>query len=478
MPKSTVKQSQSDAASVTTATVLLPQPPPAAPALPTISERLAAGKALRDTVPRSSHSEWQPLAQRSDPMAVLEASNRGRLPDLLPLRYGRMLTSPFAFLRGAASIMAADLAHTPSTKLHVQACGDCHLANFGAYGTPERQMVFDVNDFDETLPAPWEWDLKRLATSVVVAGRYLHLPDKTNREATLSVVRAYREHMQTYAAMTFLEVWYAHISVESLLHGLPSPKAQKSLKAELHKAQHLTPVLELAKSTTVTDGQRRFVDNPPLVFHPSPDDPLAAELLAVFHQYRPTLRDDWRVLLDHYHVVDTAIKVVGVGSVGTRCGVALLVAGYNDPLFLQIKEARPSVLAPYVSQSRYEHQGHRVISGQHLMQAASDIFLGWARSDSGRDYYVRQLRDLKASVVVEGMTAPDLSGYAALCGWALARAHARSGDRLMISGYLGQKDTVDQAIATFALAYADQTEQDYQKLVAAVKAGQIEAVTL
>ena len=477
MPKSTAKQSQSAAISVTTATA--PPPPlPAAPALPTINARLAAGKALRDTVPRSSHREWQPPSQRSDPLAVLAASNQGRLPELLPLRYGRMLTSPFAFLRGAASIMAADLAHTPSTKLSVQACGDCHLANFGAYGTPERQLVFDVNDFDETLPAPWEWDLKRLATSVVVAGRSRHWSDQTNREAALVVVRAYREHMQAYAAMTFLAVWSAQIGVESLLHCLPSPKAQKSLQAELHKAQHLTPVLALAKLTTVTDGQRRFVDNPPLVFHPSPDDPLAAELLAVFQQYRHTLRDDWRVLLEHYHVVDTAIKVVGVGSVGTRCGVALLVAGYNDPLFLQIKEARPSVLAPYVGPSIYEHQGHRVVSGQHLMQAASDSFLGWARSDSGRDYYVRQLRDLKASVVLEGMTAPDLSGYAALCGWALARAHARAGDRLMISGYLGQKDTVDQAIATFALAYADQTEQDYQQLVAAVKAGQIQAVTL
>jgi uncharacterized protein (DUF2252 family) len=441
-----------------------------------LAERTAAGKALRDKVPRSSHEDWKPAPNRSEPVALLEESNQGRLPELLPIRYGRMLTSAFAFLRGSASIMAADLSETPKTGIKVQACGDCHLSNFGGYGTPERNLVFDVSDFDETLPAPWEWDVKRLAASIVVAGRSLKLSDKTSQEAARTAVQSYREHMNEYAQMTVLEVWYSHIGVESLLTFTRNAKEQKKLKQEVKKAETLTPVLELHKLTEMVKGQRRFIDNPPLVFHPSPADPLAEEMLSVFHKYRKTLRDDWRVLLDDYHVVDVAMKVVGVGSVGTRCGVALLVAGHNDPLFLQIKEARASVLEPYAGKSIYKNHAQRVVSGQQLMQAASDIFLGWTRGDSGHDFYLRQLRDMKTPVAVEGMSEADLHGYSNLCGWALARAHARSGDRVMISAYLGQKDTFDQAIAHFAVAYADQTEQDYQELVAAVKAGRLKAI--
>ena len=441
-----------------------------------LAERAAAGKALRDAVPRSSHADWKPAPNRPDPIALLEESNQGRLPELLPLRYGRMLTSPFAFLRGSASIMAADLSETSKTGIKVQACGDCHLSNFGGYGTPERNLVFDVNDFDETLPAPWEWDIKRLAASIVVAGRYIKLSDKTSQEAALTAVQSYREHMNEYAQMTVLEVWYSHIGVESLLTFTRNAREQKKLKQEVKKAHSLTPVLELHTLTKMVNGQRRFIDNPPLVFHPLPEDPLAEEMLSVFHKYRKSLRDDWRVLLDHYHLVDVAMKVVGVGSVGTRCGVALLVAGHNDPLFLQIKEARASVLEPYAGKSVYKNHAQRVVAGQQLMQAASDIFLGWTRSDSGHDFSLRQLRDMKTAVAVEGLSEADHHGYSNLCGWALARAHARSGDRIMISGYLGQKDTFDQAIAHFAVAYADQTEQDYQELVVAVKAGRLKAI--
>lgn len=441
-----------------------------------VAERTAAGKALRAQVPRASHKEWIPAPNRPDPIALLEKSNQGRLPELLPIRYGRMLSSPFTFLRGAASIMAADLYETPNTGIKVQACGDCHLSNFGGYGTPERNLVFDVNDFDETLPAPWEWDIKRLAASIVVAGRHLKLPDKTSQEAALTAVQSYREHMNEYAQMTVLEVWYSQIGVEALLNLTRNSKQQKQLKQEVKKAQKLTPVLELHKLTERVNGQHRFIDNPPLVFHPSPDEPLAEEMLSVFHKYRKTLRDDWRGLLDHYHVIDLAIKVVGVGSVGTRCGVALLVAGHNDPLFLQIKEARASVLEPYVGKSAYENHAQRVVAGQHLIQAASDIFLGWTRGESGHDFYLRQLRDMKTSVEVESMSKADLSGYSNLCGWALARAHARSGDRVMISAYLGQNDTFEQSIANFAVAYADQTEQDYKQLVNAFKSGQLKAI--
>lgn len=442
----------------------------------TRAEGTAWGKTLRGQVSRSSHGEWQPAPHRPDPIAMLEKSSQGRLPELVPIRYGRMLVSPFAFLRGAASIMAFDLSETPQTGIKVQTCGDCHLSNFGGYGTPERNLVFDVNDFDETLPAPWEWDVKRLAASIVVAGRSLKFSDKISRTAVLAAVRSYRDRLNEYAQMTALDVWYAHIGVESLLTFTDRAKELKKLKTAVEKARALKPMLELDKLTEAIAGQRRFIDNPPLVFHPSPEDPLAVEMLSVFHKYRQTLRDDSRTLLDHYHIVDVAMKVVGVGSIGTRCGIALLVSADNDPLFLQIKEARASVLEPYVGKSSYQNHAQRVVAGQHLMQAASDLFLGWTKGDSGHDFYLRQLRDMKFSIEIEGMSEADLSGYAHLCGWALARSHARSGDRFAISGYLGRNDIFELAIADFAVIYADQNDRDYQQLVDAVKSGQIQAI--
>ncbi|MEH1771283.1 MAG: DUF2252 domain-containing protein [Nostoc sp.] len=440
------------------------------------AEGSAMGKALRDKVPRSSHEEWKPAPNRPDSVALLEESNQGRLLELVPIRYGRMLKSPFAFLRGAANIMAADLSETPKTGIKVQTCGDCHLSNFGGYGTPERNLVFDVNDFDETLLAPWEWDVKRLAASIVVAGRYLKLREKISRAAAIASVQSYREHINEYAQMTALEVWYAHIGVESLLTFTTHTKELNIVKSEVKKARAFKPVLDLHKLTETVDGQCRFIDNPPKLFHPSPGDRLASEMLSVFHKYRKTLREDSRILLDQYQIVDVAMKVVGVGSVGTRCGVALLVTGDNDPLFLQIKEARPSVLEPYAGKSSYENHAQRVVAGQHLMQEASDIFLGWTKGDSGHDFYLRQLRDMKTSVEIEGMSQTDLKGYSHLCGWALAHSHARSGNRFAISGYLGQSDAFEQAIANFAVAYADQTERDYKALADAVAAGQVKAI--
>ena len=440
------------------------------------AEGIAKGKVLRERVPRSSHGEWKPSPDRAESMAILEASNQGRLPELVPLRYGRMLASPFAFLRGAASIMAFDLSKTPKTGIRVQTCGDCHLSNFGGYGTPERNLVFDVNDFDETLLAPWEWDVKRLAASIVVAGRSLKFSDKIGRTAAIAAVQSYREHMNEYAQMTAMEVWYDRIGVESLLTFTDRAKELKKLKSEVDKARALTPVMELHKLTEIVQGQRRFIDNPPLVSHPVPEDPLAADMLSVFHKYRRTLREDIRILLDHFRVVDVAMKVVGVGSVGTRCGIALLVTGDNDPLFLQIKEARSSVLEAYVGKSGYDNHAQRVVAGQHQMQASTDIFLGWAKGDHGHDFYLRQLRDMKISVEIEGMSDTDLRGYSQLCGWALARSHARSDNRFIISGYLGQSDTFDRAIANFAVAYADQNERDYKQLVDAVAEGQIKVI--
>ena len=438
-----------------------------------IAERQAFGKSHREHVPRSSHANWQPSPNRADPIDLLQQSNAGRLPELIPLRFSRMLAAPFAFLRGAARIMAADLAHTPATGIYVQACGDCHLANFGAYGTPERNLIFDVNDFDETMPAPWEWDIKRLAASIVVAGRHNKISSKDSQAAATAAVRAYRDRMNEYAHMTAIEVWYSHIDVSFLIASADRLKEQKSLKQSVDKARAQTAESLLLKSTAIVDGHRRIVDTPPLVFHAPSDDPLEAELRSVFHQYRHTLRDDLRVLLDRYQLVDIAMKVVGIGSVGTRCAIALLMAEENDSLFLQIKEARPSVLEPYVGKSIYHNQGQRVVAGQHLMQATSDLFLGWTRGDSGHDFYLRQLRDLKISIDLDSLTAINLIGYAGLCGWALARAHARSSDPAVISGYLGQNDKFDLAIANFAVSYANQTELDYEMLTAAVKSGRI-----
>ncbi|MBR8836114.1 MAG: DUF2252 domain-containing protein [Stigonema ocellatum SAG 48.90 = DSM 106950] len=438
--------------------------------------RLSFGKALRSTVPRCAHSEWNPPASRPDPIALLETSNQGRLPNLIPIRYGRMLKSPFTFLRGAAIIMAADLATTPTTGIEVQACGDCHVLNFGGYGTPERNLVFDLNDFDETLRAPWEWDIKRLATSVVVALRNIKVSEKNCFEAARAAAHSYRENMGKYAEMSALEVWYSRIDADVLRNFAHHAKHLQRIDHYVEKAQTRTSAHALPKLTEVVHGQWRIIDNPPLMYHLPPHDFLEQEVESAYQYYRQTLRDDLRVLLDRYHLVDIAMKVVGVGSVGTRCVVALLMGDDNEPLFLQMKEARASVLEPYAGKSIYQNHGQRIIAGQRIMQAASDIFLGWTHSEGGHDFYVRQLRDMKIGVDIEELSSSEFIHYSALCGWALARAHARSGDPVTISGYLGKSDTFEEAIAHFAVAYASQTEHDYKALVAAVKSGRIKAI--
>ncbi len=438
------------------------------------AERLEAGKALRKKVSRSAHAAWQPAADRPDPIAVLRANSRGRLRELLPLRWGRMLASPFAFLRGAAAVMAADLAPTPVIGLRVQAGGDCHLANFGGFATPERHLVFDVNDFDETLPAPWEWDVKRLAASVVVAGRRAGIPDKAAAASAEAAVRSYREMMIDLARRRALDVWYARLDFETLVRGARGPLG-RHLAGAARQARQRTMLRAFPKLVEMSGGAPRIKDDPPLIFHSHARNGVEADARAFLRRFRKTLPAECRVLFDRFRLVDVAMKVVGVGSVGTRCAVALLLATDDDPLFLQIKEARPSVLEPFAGRSPYSNQGERVVRGQHLMQSASDVFLGWSRDDKGRDYYCRQLRDMKVSIVLDGMTAGELIGYAGFCGRALARAHARSGDAATLAGYLGGNDVFDCALAKFAVAYADQTERDYEALQKAVKAGRLRA---
>ena len=357
---------------------------------PSAEERMAEGKALRERVPRGAQGKWKAPANRPDVVATLKASDHGRLQELLPIRYGRMIQSPFAFFRGAASVMAADLAGTPKTGLRVQACGDCHLLNFGGYGSPERQLVFDINDFDETLPAPWEWDVKRLAASVVLAGRQIGARDRVCSDAALATVASYRTHMREYARMTALNTWYSHLDAEVFIKEAKTAEDKKYWRlveksAKLQTAEHIFP-----KMTEVVRGRRRIVDRPPLVYHPRNFAQIDDHVRAMFHRYRQTLPDERRVILDRYQIVDIARKVVGVGSVGTRCAVALLMAGENDALFLQFKEALPSVLEAYAGKSHYQNHGERVVTGQRMLQASSDVFLGWTRDDEGHNYYFRQ----------------------------------------------------------------------------------------
>jgi uncharacterized protein (DUF2252 family) len=442
---------------------------------PSASERMAEGKAVRDRVPRTSQGKWKPPANRPDPVAILKESDRGRLSELLPIRYGRMIQSPFAFFRGAAALMAADLADTPKTGFRVQACGDAHLLNFGGYGSPERRLVFDINDFDETLPAPWEWDVKRLAASVVLAGRQIGARDRVCSDAALAAVASYRTHMRAYAQMTALNSWYSHLDAEIFIKEAKTVEDKKYWRqveksAKQQTAEHIFP-----KMTKVVRGRRRIVDRPPLVYHPRDYSKIDTHVRDMFHRYRHTLPEERRVILDRYHIVDIARKVVGVGSVGTRCAVALLMAGENDALFLQFKEALPSVLEAHAGKSRYPNHGERVVTGQRMLQASSDVFLGWTRDDDGHDYYFRQLRDMKMSIDVGKLNKDELLEYVEICGWALARAHARTGDAARIGGYLGKKDVFDRAVRKFAMAYADQTERDHQALVKAVRAGKLRA---
>lgn len=440
--------------------------------LGTAREREAQGRALRDRVARESHGLWKPPRDRRRPIDLLEESSRGRLPELGPVRYGRMVRSPFTFLRGSAAVMAADLGCTLYTGVHVQACGDCHLLNFGLFATPERGLVFDINDFDETHPAPWEWDLKRLTASIVVAARDNGLSDAKGRDAVVECARAYREHIAECAHKTPLDVWYEKLDFYAAIENAPDAAAKKlrqriAAKARQRVVEHLFP-----RITRTAGDQFRLVDQPPLLFHVAEAD-FAERAHDGLATYRESLPDERRVLLDRYHLVDFAHKVVGIGSVGTRCYIALLMSDENHPLLLQFKEAGRSVLEPYTHQCAYDNQGRRVVIGQRLMQSSSDIFLGWARGKRGYDFYVRQLRDMKMSIPLEGLSAAQLEQYTKACGWTLARAHAKSGDPVVIASYLGKGDRFDRALAEFAVAYADQTERDHAALVEAVRAGRV-----
>ncbi len=438
-------------------------------------DRQAAGKALRQKVPRSLHRDWHPKSDRPDPLMLLEKSNQQRIPELIPIRHWRMMQSPFAFMRGSALIMAADLATTPTTGIPVQACGDCHLLNFGGFATPERNLIFDLNDFDETLTAPWEWDVKRLVTSVILAGRDLRLSDRDGAEAALAAAQAYRLAIAQYSQMRTLEVWYARLDADLLVDHAPDADTRNHWEKLAAKAFSRTLDQAVAQLTAVVDGRRCFIDNPPLLYHPPNPVEYFGQISGLFEQYRDTLQVDRQFLLDRYRLVDVALKVVGVGSVGTHCGVALLLDDNDDPLLLQYKEARPSVLEPHAGKSPYPHEGQRIVSGQRLMQAASDIFLGWTTNLQGQDFYFRQLKDMKTSIKLKGMSARSLADYAEICGSALARAHARTGDAAMIHGYLGSSNAFDQAVTGFAATYAHQVEQDHQRMVEAVQSGQIEA---
>ncbi|MGA8711020.1 MAG: DUF2252 domain-containing protein [Thermoplasmata archaeon] len=435
---------------------------------------IEAGKALRRRFPRSAQAIWTPPKDRPDPIELLTASDRGRLPGLLPIRYGRMSLSPFTFLRGAAGVMAHDLSSTPTTGLRVQLCGDAHLSNFGIFGTPERELVFDVNDFDETIPGPWEWDVKRLVTSFVVAGRVNGYSRSDTRKAARTAVRAYREMMSMFATMRYSDVWYYHLNLEG--GALPSGRdPRRLLRGALRQARRRTSLQAFPKMVKAVGGRYLIRNNLPLIVHYK--DPAAAEVSRSFYdRYLATLPDERRMLLDRYHIVDVAQKVVGVGSVGTACSVLLLMGDRDveDPLFLQLKQATASALEPYVGASVFPNHAQRVVVGQHLVQEASDIFLGWGRLRS-RDFYVRQLRDMKFANDISALGPREFAGQAKLCGTALARGHARTGDPARISGYLGNGDPFDRAVTAFGEAYADQTVSDFAALVRAIKRGRLAA---
>jgi uncharacterized protein (DUF2252 family) len=455
----------------------------------TRAERAVRGKAARAEVPLESHAAFDPPPDRPDPIALLEEQAATRVPELVPVRYGRMMVSPFSYYRGAALPMASDLAATPVTGLPVQACGDAHLSNFGIFGSAERRLVFDVNDFDETLPGPWEWDVKRLAASMEVAARGNGFRGKKRRQIVAHTVGRYRQAMRGFAGMGDLDVWYARADMDELraqLEDQLKARQRRTVDKDLAKARTRDSMQEVAKLTRMVNGRPRIISDPPLIVPigellPEQKDREAfeAQIADLIVGYRRTLETDRRYLLAQYEFTDSARKVVGVGSVGTRCWIALMHGSdESDPLFLQAKEAEQSVLSRFVGASKYANQGQRVVAGQRLMQASSDIFLGWQPIEAGldrkkRDFYVRQLRDWKYSVDIEDMIPRTMRMYGQLCGWTLARAHARSGDRIAIAAYLGASDTFDQAITEFAAAYADQNEKDHQALVAAASSGRI-----
>jgi uncharacterized protein (DUF2252 family) len=499
---------------------------------PSIDDREAKGLEARDRASLSSHTKWHPAGDRPDPVGLLEKQDATREPDLVPVRHGRMMVSPFTFYRGAAAIMAADLAATPVAGLGAQLCGDAHLSNFGAFASPERRLLFDLNDFDETLPGPFEYDVKRMAASFTIAARNNGFPEQDAHAVTMASVRAYREAMAGFAQMKTMDIWYAHLDEDELITGIrnavagaskqdkaakkteqvdkrkKAPKKQEKQAAKHEKAdrredkaaqvQQKRAEKSLAKAHTrdslqalsklgeLVDGRYRIVSQPPIVvplrdlaaiYHLSPDE-VSHGLHEQFRAYRATLQDDRRHLLERFEFVDMARKVVGVGSVGTRAFIGLLEGrDGQDPLFLQVKEATASVLEPYVGKSRYRQHGERVVQGQRMMQAASDIYLGWTKGlDVRRHFYWRQLRDMKGSAIVEAMKPLGLTYYAQICGWTLARAHARSGDPVAIAEYLGESDAFDRSITDFCGRYADQNQRDYTEFVNAVKSGRLEAV--
>jgi uncharacterized protein (DUF2252 family) len=472
--------------------------PPAAPASKarsaavvhlTVSERVTRGKVARAAVPRSSHAVFDPGPDRPDPVALLERQAQTRVPELVPIRYGRMLVSPFTFYRGAAAIMAADLAATPNSGLGVQCCGDAHLSNFGVFASPERRLVFDINDFDETLPGPWEWDVKRLAASMLIAARDNGFGAKDQDRIVLDTVAEYRDAMRGFAGMTNLAVWYAHLEIDTVLRDYASQYKARMVKRterSLAKARTRDSLSAFSKLTERVNGRVEIVDQSPLivpmrVLGAGEREQLMEWLHKLLRSFRQSLQHDRRVLLEQFQLTDFARKVVGVGSVGTRAWIALLFGrDGDDPLFLQLKEAEASVLEEHLGRSRFANHGQRVVTGQRLMQATSDIFLGWLRVPAGldglsRDFYGRQLKDWKGSAEIEQMVPEGMAAYGKLCGWTLSRAHARSGDRIAIASYLGSGNAFDRAILEFSRAYADQNERDYQALAKAVDEGRVTA---
>jgi uncharacterized protein (DUF2252 family) len=442
------------------------------------AERYAAGKALRQACPRESHAVWKAPAGRKDPVEMVFAAEKGRMPELLPLRHGRMVRSAFTFYRGSALPMAADLASTPVSGARVQCCGDAHLSNFGGFATPERRVIFSINDLDETLPAPWEWDVKRLAASFVVACRDNGLKDAVAKEVVTTCVRSYREAMREYSQMKTLELWYESLEPRDLLRGVKDPAVHKRVVERLEKERGKSKAEEIFPKLAEHKGEMPFIkDQLPTIFHHKDHPPgeIQEAVRDALAGYRATIPAAFQSLLDRYELRDAAIKVVGIGSVGTACWVLLYMAGEGDPLFLQVKEARPSVLEPYAGKSAFSNQGQRVVNGYRLMQPASDMFLGWTRGPK-RDFFVRQLRDIKISIRVETFGVAMMDLYASWCGKALALSHARSGLSAALSGYMGKSDVFDEAIAAFSMAYADQNEKDHAALARAVKKGTVKAV--
>jgi uncharacterized protein (DUF2252 family) len=447
---------------------------------PSRADLIARGEAMRKQCPRSSHALWSAPNDRPDPLRLIEEANGGRIPELVPLRHGRMLPSPFTFYRGTALNMAVDLAGTPSTGFRVQACGDAHLGNFRCFATPERRVIFDIHDLDETIPAQWEWDIKRLAASFVLACRTNGLGDKLARDAVLTCVRSYRQSMARFSTMRALEVWYARFEAKKLVADIADADIRQRTEKVLAKAKNVCVVEDVFPKLADDSGETPTIkEDPPFIYHhlERGEDEFYERIEEVLFRYRESLPDDRRVLLDRYAVKDKAIKVVGVGSVGTVCSIALLMAGAKDPLFLQVNEARPSVLEAFAGPSIYPNHGQRVVKGHRLMQSASDIFLGWTEDGTGRHFYVRQLRDMKLKFRIEEFKSAKMVIFAEWCGGTLARAHARSGEPALISGYLGKADTFDRAIGDFAVAYADQVEHDYENFSKAVRDGKLEAVT-